>query len=54
MDEQNEHKVTRDDFNNLLYAVISDKIARLKKTHNREECNNIRNFLVKIFCTPYN
>lgn len=49
MDEQNESKITRNDFNGLLYEVITDEIIRLRKAKSRKERDNIREFLLKVF-----
>lgn len=49
MDEQNESKITRNDFNGLLYEVITDEIIRLRKAKSRKERDSIREFLLKVF-----
>lgn len=49
MDEQNERKITRDDFNALLYQVIVEEVTRLRMAHSRKERDSIREFLLKVF-----
>lgn len=49
MDEQNEYKVTRDDFNALPYQVIVEEITRLRTACSRKERDSIREFLMKMF-----
>ena len=49
MDEQNKSKITRDDFNAILYQVIVAEVTRLRTAHSRKERDSIREFLLKVF-----